>query len=152
VSAGTGRTLLGTVSLASILAALALLSAHSADLDWLIAYVHRLTATAPLGFWTVLLGMLIGWVVIIRINWIPSEWLPMTRRGQMAVAQMVGSVATFSVIYLWWDNHVSALVALLFGLASPLSLSCVLATLELLPCAITRRLAAEVRGDPKEPK
>ena len=85
--------------------------------------------------------------MIIRINAIPSDWWPMTRRGQMAIAQLVGSVATFAVIFLWWNNHVSTLVALLFGLAAPVSLSCVLAVLELVPCGIARRLAAEVRGD-----
>ncbi len=147
MSGRNGRTLLGGISLAGVLAALALLSAHSTDIDWLFAYVQRLTATAPMGFWTVVLGVLIGWVVIIRINAIPSEWWPMTRRGQMAIAQLVGSVATFAVIFLWWDNHVSTLVALLFGLAAPVSLSCVLAILELVPCGIARRLAAEVRGD-----
>jgi len=147
MSERNGRTLLGGISLAGILAALALLSAHSTDIDWLVAYVQRLTATAPMGFWTVVLGVLIGWVVIIRINAIPSDWWPMTRRGQMAIAQLVGSVATFAVIFLWWNNHVSTLVALLFGLAAPVSLSCVLAILELVPCGIARRLAAEVRGD-----
>ncbi len=147
MSARNGRTLLGGISLAGLLAAVALLSAHSTDIDWLVAYVQRLTATAPMGFWTVVLGVLIGWVVIIRINAIPSDWWPMTRRGQMAIAQLVGSVATFAVIFLWWNNHVSTLVALLFGLAAPVSLSCVLAVLELVPCGIARRLAAEVRGD-----
>ena len=147
MSARNGRTLLGGISLAGLLAAVALLSAHSTDIDWLGAYVQRLTATAPMGFWTVVLGVLIGWVVIIRINAIPSDWWPMTRRGQMAIAQLVGSVATFAVIFLWWNNHVSTLVALLFGLAAPVSLSCVLAVLELVPCGIARRLAAEVRGD-----
>lgn len=147
MSASNGRTLLGGISLAGVLAGIALLSAHSTDIEWLFAYVQRLTATAPMGFWTVVLGVLIGWVVIIRINTVPGEWLPMTRRGQMAVAQMAGSVVTFLVIFLWWNNHVSTLVALLFGLAAPLSLSCVLAILELVPCGMARRLAAEVRGD-----
>ena len=89
-----------------------------------------------MGFLAVVLGVLIGWVVIIRINTIPGEWLPMTRRGQLAVAQMAGSVVTFAVIFLSWNNHVSTLVALLFGLAAPLSLSCVLAILELVLCGM----------------
>ena len=61
MSARNGRTLLGGISLAGLLAAVALLSAHSTDIDWLVAYVQRLTATAPMGFWTVVLGVLIGW-------------------------------------------------------------------------------------------
>ncbi len=118
------------------------------SIEWAWAFLSRVVENGPIGVRATLLAVLAGWLVTLRVSFLPMRCL--SPQAGALLAQLAGTAASFSVFWLLWREPLGLIVGALVGLATPYTWSLALILLEVCPGAWAKRWAADLRGEGKQ--